>query len=230
MSKIQEILERKVEYLKEQEAVLIKSIEKRGKDLNRLSSEIEVRKGELENLRLEWETKRTELSRELKKIAVEEEKRILSIKEGLQDRDTRQEEREKWLNIREADLDASMEKFIGFLDVYDKDLQKQINREEKLTIYVQNLSEIVKMIFAIVWEMGIISKSMDEWKTLAQLSQKVYEKIGVSAEQFADLVRFVQQEQDHIKPQREWIANETIKISDQWKQIKSSQKFISSPQ
>lgn len=43
-----------------------------------------------------------------------------------------------------------MEKFIGFLDVYDKDLQKQINREEKLTIYVQNLSEIVKMIFAIV--------------------------------------------------------------------------------
>lgn len=53
MSKIQEILERKVEYLKEQEAVLIKSIEKRGKDLNRLSSEIEVRKGELENLRLE---------------------------------------------------------------------------------------------------------------------------------------------------------------------------------
>lgn len=230
MSKIQDLLDQKVQYLKEQEAVLNQTIEKRGKDLNRLSSEIEARKGELENLKLEWELKRTELARELKQIAEYEKTRLKSIEDALIRRSKDVDEKEKGINTLQTALDASMTKFICVLDDHEKNVVIMQNREEKFTIYVKNLSEIVKMIFAIVWEMGIISKSMDEGKTLAQLSQKVYEKIWVSAEQFADLLRFVQQEQEHIKPQREWIAQKTIEISDQWKQIESSRKFISWPQ
>lgn len=230
MSKIQDLLDQKVQYLKEQEAVLNQTIEKRGKELNRLSSEIGARKGELENLKLEWEAKRTELARELKKIAEYEKFRLTSIEDSLTRSSQEVEKDKKCVSILQTELDASIARFLGVLEDHEKNVVIMQNREEKFTIYVKNLSEIVQMIFAIVWEMGIISKSMDEGKTLAQLSQKVYEKIWVSAEQFADLLRFVQQEQEHIKPQREWIAQKTIEISDQWKQIESSRKFISWPQ
>lgn len=69
---------------------------------------------------------------------------------------------------------------------------------------------------------------MDEGITLAKLSKRVYEKMEITSEEFATLISLVNQEQEYLKPQREWIAQETIKISDQWKQIEKSKQFISS--
>lgn len=228
MSKIQQILEQRVEFLRQQEAELIKSTDKLGKEINRLSSEKEQVKGELENLKIEAHQKKAQLERELKEISEEHKRSIQSIEDALTRRSQDATEREKGINVLQDSLDASMTQFMAILEEYEKNNRIQLSRDEKLTIYVKNLWEIVKMIFAIIWEMGKISQTMDEGITLAKLSKRVYEKMEITSEEFATLVSLVNQEQEYLKPQREWIAQETIKISDQWKQIEKSKQFISS--
>lgn len=139
MSKIQQILEQRVEYLKQQEAELIKSTDKLGKEINRLSSEKEQLKGELENLKTEAHQKKAQLERDLKQIAEEHKKGLQSIEDALTRRSADALEKEKGIDTLQNTLDSSMSQFIGILEEYEKNNKIQLTRDEKLTIYVKNL-------------------------------------------------------------------------------------------
>lgn len=139
MSKIQQILEQRVEFLRQQEAELIKSTDKLGKEINRLSSEKEQVKGELENLKIEAHQKKAQLERELKEISEEHKRSIQSIEDALTRRSQDATEREKGINVLQDSLDASMTQFMAILEEYEKNNRIQLSRDEKLTIYVKNL-------------------------------------------------------------------------------------------
>ena len=226
-NKLLKIYEDRVASLKEQEAVLSKSLENQWATLNRLSSEIERGKQELQKIWLEAESQRNSLIRELSETRKKEEKRLLSIESALLARETSIVEKEKGINTREEALNLSIGQFLGFIEEHEKTAQNILSREEKMEEYAQILSNRTSTLFAILENLSTISSTMWEGYILAKASISLSEKLWIDQKDLADLLHIVRSDLQQIDKQKKWIKDEKTKISDQWSQIKQAQAFIS---
>lgn len=226
-NKLLKIYEDRVASLKEQEAVLSKSLEKQWATLNRLSSEIERGKQELDKIWLEAESQRNSLIRELSETRKKEEKRLLSIESALLARETSVGEKEKGINTREEALNLSIGQFLGFIEEHEKTAQNILSREEKMEEYAQILSNRTSTLFAILENLSTISSTMWEGYILAKASITLSEKLWIDQKDLIDLLHIVRSDLQQIDKQKKWIKDEKTKISDQWSQLKQAQAFIS---
>ena len=226
-NKLLKIYEDRVASLKEQEAVLSKSLEKQWNTLNRLSSEIERGKQELVKIWHEAESQRNSLIRELSETRKKEENRLLSIESALLARETTAGEKEKGISTREEALNLSIGQFLGFIEEHEKTAQNMLSREAKMEEYAQILSDRTSTLFAILENMSTISKTMWEGYILAKASSALSEKLWIDQKDLSDLLHIVRSDLQQIDKQKKWIKDEKTKISDQWSQIKQAQAFIS---